>query len=86
MAVSESREVVIEATPEEILDVIADLDRAADWSSQHRSAEVLDTVEGGRPGRVKLNLKTMGIADVQGLESATDGLRKQVMKVKKGGK
>ena len=146
MAVSDSREVVIEATPEEILDVIADVETASDWSSQHQGAEILDTVEGGRPGRVKLKLKTMGISDEQvvqyewtdntagwtlisssqlktqdakytltpdgdktkvrfditvdpavpipgfvlkramkgGLESATDGLRKQVLKVKKG--
>ena len=65
MAVSDSREVVIEATPEEILDVIADVKTAPDWSSQHQGAEILDTVENGRPGRVKLKLKTMGIADEQ---------------------
>ena len=65
MAVSDSREVVIEATPEEILDVIADVESAPDWSSQHQGAEILDRVEGGRPGRVKLKLKTMGIADEQ---------------------
>ena len=148
MAVSDSREVVIEATPEEILDVIADVKTAPDWSSQHQGAEILDTDKNGRPGRVKLKLKTMGIADEQvvqyswtddsarwtlvsssqlktqeakytltpdgdktrvkfeitvdpsvpipgfvlkramkgGLESATDGLRKQVLKVKKAGK
>ena len=146
MAVSDSREVVIEATPEEILDVIADVRTAPEWSSQHQGAEILDTDENGRPGKVKLKLKTMGIADEQvvqytwtgnsaawtlvsssqlktqeakytltpdgdktkvkfeitvdpsvpipgfvlkramkgGLESATDGLRKQVLKLKKG--
>jgi ribosome-associated toxin RatA of RatAB toxin-antitoxin module len=146
MAISDSREVVIEATPEEILDVIADVESAPDCSSQHQGAEILDTDDNGRPGRVKLKLKTMGISDEQvvqytwtdnsaawtlvssgqlkkqdasytltpdgdktrvkfeitvdpavpipgfvlkramkgGLESATDGLRKQVLKVKKG--
>lgn len=146
MAISDSREVVIEATPEEILDVIADVESAPDWSSQHQGAQVLDTDDNGRPGRVKLKLKTMGISDEQvvqyewtdnsagwslvsssqlkaqdakytltpdgektkvlfeitvdpavpipgfvlkramkgGLESATDGLRKHVLKVKKG--
>jgi ribosome-associated toxin RatA of RatAB toxin-antitoxin module len=146
MATSDSREVVIEASPEEILDVIADVEAAPEWSSQHQGAEVLDTDENGRPGRVKLKLKTMGITDEQvvqyswsdngagwtlvsssqlkaqeakytltpdgdktrvrfeitvdpsvpipgfvlkramkgGVESATDGLRKQVLKVKKG--
>jgi hypothetical protein len=146
MAISDSREVVIDATPEEILDVIADVQSAPDWSSQHQGAEILDTDDNGRPGQVRLKLKTMGITDEQvvqytwtdnsagwtlvsssqlkeqaakytltpdgdktrvkfeitvdpavpipgfvlkramkgGLESATDGLRKQVMKVKKG--
>ena len=145
MAVSDSREVVIEATPEEIMDVIADVKSAPDWSSQHQGAEILEEDANGRPGKVKLKLKTMGISDEQvvqyswtdtsaswklvsssqlktqdanytltpdgaktkvrfeitvdpsvpipgfvlkramkgGLEAATDGLRKQVMKVKK---
>ena len=65
MAISDSREVVIEATPEEILDVIADVESAPDWSSQHQGAEILDTDANGRPGQVKLKLKTMGISDEQ---------------------
>jgi ribosome-associated toxin RatA of RatAB toxin-antitoxin module len=146
MAISDAREVTIDATPEEILDVIADVRTAPDWSSQHQGAEILETDPNGRPKRVKLKLKTMGITDEQvvdytwtdlgaswtlvssgqlktqdasytltpdgaktkvrfeitvdpsvpipgfvlkramkgGIESATDGLRKQVDKVKKG--
>lgn len=146
MATRDSREVVIEASPAEILDVIADVESAGDWSSQHQGAEVLDRDSDGRPGRVRLKLKTMGISDEQvvqytwtenraswtllestqlktqsasytltpdgdktkvrfeitvdpavpipgfvlkramkgGLETATDGLRKQVLKVKRG--
>jgi ribosome-associated toxin RatA of RatAB toxin-antitoxin module len=146
MATSDSREVVIEASPEEILDVIADVESAPDWSSQHQGAEVLDRNADGRPSKVRIKLKTMGISDEQvvqytwtatkaswtlvessqlktqdasytltpngdkttvrfeitvdpsvpipgfvlkramkgGLEAATDGLRKQVLKVKKG--
>jgi ribosome-associated toxin RatA of RatAB toxin-antitoxin module len=147
MATKDSREVSIEATPEEILDVIADVESAPKWSSQHQGAEVLDRDADGRPGKVRLKLKTMGISDEQvvqytwaknkaswtllessqlktqsasytltpdgdktkvrfdievdpavpipgfvlkramkgGVESATDGLRKQVLKLKKGG-
>ena len=146
MATSDSREVVIEASSEEILDVIADVESAPEWSSQHQGAEVLDRDADGRPTKVRLKLKTMGISDEQvvqytwtenraswtllessqlktqsasytltpsgdktkvlfeitvdpavpipgfvlkramkgGLEAATDGLRKQVLKVKKG--
>lgn len=65
MATSDSREVVIDASPAEILDVIADVESAPDWSPQHQGAEVLDRDADGRPGRVRLKLKTMGISDEQ---------------------
>jgi len=147
MAVNDSREVVIEATPEEILDVIADVESAPTWSPQYQKAEVLETFDGGRPKRVKMKVKAAGFTDEQeveyswgantaswtlikagqlrsqdatytltpegdktrvrfdlavdpsvpipgfllkrtlkgAMETATDGLRKQVLKVKKGG-
>lgn len=147
MATSDSREVVIEATPQEILDVVADIDATPSWSPQYQSAEVMDTYDDGRPRRVKMTIKAAGITDTQvieytwtenkvswtliratqlkkqdasytltpdgdktkvrfditvdlavpmpgfilkramkgGTETATDGLRKQVLKVKKGG-
>jgi ribosome-associated toxin RatA of RatAB toxin-antitoxin module len=51
MAVSDSREVLVEATPEEILDVIADVENTPEWSSQYQSAEILETYDnGGRAG------------------------------------
>jgi ribosome-associated toxin RatA of RatAB toxin-antitoxin module len=147
MATSDSREVVIEASPEEILDVIADVEATPTWSPQYQSAEVLKAYDNGRPKRVKMKIKTAGISDEQvveytwsgdvvswtlvsagqlkaqdasytltpdgdktkvkfditvdlsiplpgfvlkramkgGVETATEGLRKQVLKVKKGG-
>jgi ribosome-associated toxin RatA of RatAB toxin-antitoxin module len=146
MAVSESREVVIEATPEEILDVIADVEETPAWSPQYQSSEVLETYDDGRPKQAKMTIKAAGLTDTQvieytwtdtsvswtlvsagqlkaqdakytltpdgdktrvrfdmnvdpsvpipgfllkrtlkgGMETATDGLRKQVLKVKKG--
>jgi ribosome-associated toxin RatA of RatAB toxin-antitoxin module len=146
MATSDSREVVIEASPEEILDVIADVESTPTWSPQYQKAEVLEAYDDGRPKRVKMKIKTAGISDEQiveytwtdnvvrwtlvsagqlkaqdasytltpdgektkvrfdisidlaiplpgfvlkramkgGVETATDGLRKQVLKVKKG--
>ena len=147
MATSDSREVVIEASPEEVLDVIADVESTRTWSPQYQSAEVLEAYDNGRPKRVKMKIKTAGISDEQvveytwsgdvvrwtlisagqlkaqdasytltpdgdktkvkfditvdlaipmpgfvlkramkgGVETATEGLRKQVLKVKKGG-
>ncbi|MHC9294488.1 SRPBCC family protein [Mycobacterium sp. LTG2003] len=146
MATSDSREVVIEATPEEILDVIADAEATPSWSPQFQRAEILETFDNGRPRRVKMTVKAAGLTDEQvieytwsdnkvswtlvsagqlkaqdasytltpdgdktkvrfdmsidlsvplpgfilkrtmkgGMETATDGLRKQVLKVKKG--
>jgi ribosome-associated toxin RatA of RatAB toxin-antitoxin module len=148
MATSDSREVTIEATPAEILDVIADVESTPTWSSQYQSADVLEAYDDGRPKRVKMKVKSVGISDEQvvdytwtdtsaswtlvkagqlksqdasytltpdgdktkvkfditldlsvplpgfvlkrvmkgAMETATDGLRKQVLKVKKGGK
>jgi ribosome-associated toxin RatA of RatAB toxin-antitoxin module len=147
MATSDSREVTIEASPEEILDVIADVESTPTWSSQYQRAEVLEAYDDGRPKRVKMRVKSAGITDEQvveytwtdnkaswtlisagqlksqdasytltphgdktkvkfditidlsvplpgfvlkrvmkgAMETATDGLRKQVLKVKKGG-
>ena len=146
MATSDSREVVIEATSEEILDVIADVEATPDWSPQYQKAVILESYPDGRPKQVEMTVKAAGLTDVMvieytwtdsrvswtlvksgqlkaqdasytltpdgdktrvkfdlkvdlsipmpgfilkrtlkgGLETATDGLRKQVLKVKKG--
>lgn len=68
MAVTDSREVVIEATPEEIFDVIADVKSAPTWSPQYQSAEILDTYDNGRPKRVKMKIKAAGLTDEQEVE------------------
>jgi len=146
MATSDSREVVIEATPEEILDVIADVESTPTWSPQYQKAEILERYPNGRPKQAKMTIKAAGLTDEQvieytwadssvswtlvsagqlkeqdakytltpdgdktrvrfdmaidlsiplpgfllkrtlkgGMETATDGLRKQVLKLKKG--
>jgi ribosome-associated toxin RatA of RatAB toxin-antitoxin module len=148
MATSDSREVEIEATPEEILDVIADVEATPTWSPQYQRAEILESYPNGRPKQVKMTVKAAGLTDDQvieytwsdnrvswtlvsagqlkaqdasytltpegdktkvkfditidpsvplpgfvlkramkgAMETATDGLRKQVLKVKKGAK
>ena len=65
MAINETREIVIEASPEEILDVIGDLDSVTEWSPPHQSAEVLEKDENGRPLTVKMKVKAAGITDEQ---------------------
>lgn len=68
MAVNDSREVVIEATPEEILAVIADVESAPSWSPQYQKAEILETYDDGRPKRVKMKIKAAGLTDEQEVE------------------
>jgi len=68
MATSDKRDVVIEASPAEILDVIADVESTPSWSSQYQSAEILDTYDDGRPRRVKMKVKSAGITDEQVIE------------------
>lgn len=147
MATSDSREVVIDASPEEILDVIANIEATPDWAPQYKSAKIIEMGDDGRPRLVEMKIKTAGIVDTMeieytwtddkvswtlikagalkrqdasytlipdgaktrvkfditidlsipmpgfvlkramkgGTDSATDGLRKQVHKVKKGG-
>ena len=63
MAVKESREVVIEASPKEILDVVADVEAMPEWSSIHQSAEVLERDAEGRPQRAKMKVKSTGVTD-----------------------
>ncbi|HEX5255979.1 MAG TPA: SRPBCC family protein [Mycobacterium sp.] len=65
MALKESRDIVIEASPDEILDVIADFEAMPEWSEPHQSAEILDTGDDGRPRRVKMKVKVAGITDEQ---------------------
>ena len=147
MAVTETRDVVIEATPGEIMDVLTDLETLTEWSPTHQKVEVLERDPQGHPSKSRQVVKIVGITDEQVLdytvyddgvgwtlvsskqqraqtgrytltpdgdstqvrfeltvdptvplpgflikrgakglmETATDGLRKQVLKVKKGG-
>lgn len=63
-----SREVVIEAPPEAILDALADIESVPSWSPPHKRVEVLDTYEDGRPHHVKVHYKLLGITDKEVLE------------------
>lgn len=68
MATKDSREVVIDATPEQILDVIADVEATPTWSPQYQKAEVLERFDNGRPKQVKMTVKAAGLTDEQVIE------------------
>jgi hypothetical protein len=68
VAVRASREELFDASPEAILDAIADIDEVPQWSTLHRSVEVLDRHPDGRPHHVRATLRIMGITDREVLE------------------
>lgn len=68
MAVRASREIVIDAPPEAILDALADIPSAPSWSSVHKRAEILDRYPDGRPHHVKVTVKVLGLVDQELLE------------------
>lgn len=68
MAVSETRETVIEASPAEILDVLYDLESLTEWSSAHQEVEILERDDDGRPKRSRQVVKIVGINDEQVLD------------------
>ncbi|MEB3050427.1 SRPBCC family protein [Mycolicibacter sp. MYC123] len=68
MAVRASREIVIDAPPEKILDALADVSQVASWSPVHKRMEVLDCYEDGRPHHVRATIKVLGLVDKEILE------------------
>lgn len=68
MATSDSREVLIEATPEEILEVIADVESTPSWSPQYARAEIIERYDDGRPRQAKMTVKAAGLTDDQVIE------------------
>lgn len=68
MAVTESREIVIEATPDEIMDVLFDLESLPEWSSAHRKIEILERDDQGRPTKSRQVVKVSGVSDEQVLD------------------
>jgi hypothetical protein len=68
MGVTESRHVVIEATPDEIMDVLFDIESLTEWSSAHQKVEVLERDDQGHPSKSRQVLKIVGITDEQVLE------------------
>ncbi|MDG5482938.1 SRPBCC family protein [Mycolicibacterium gadium] len=65
MAVTETRDVVIEATPGEIMDVLTDLETLTEWSPTHQKVEVLERDAEGRPSKSRQVVKIVGITDEQ---------------------
>jgi hypothetical protein len=68
VAVRASREIVIDAPPEVILDALADVGKLSSWSPVHKGMEVLDWYDDGRPHHVRATIKIFGLVDKEILE------------------
>jgi uncharacterized membrane protein len=65
MAITDSREVVIDATPGEIMDVLLDLESLPEWSALHAEIEILERDARGRPSKCRQTVKVLGATDEQ---------------------
>jgi len=68
VAVQASREILIDAPPEVILEALADVEALSSWSPVHKRMEVLDCYADGRPHHVKATIKIFGLVDNEILE------------------
>lgn len=68
MAITDCRDVVIEATPDDIMDVLFDLESLPEWSSIHKKVEILERDEQGHPTKSRQVVKIVGISDEQVLD------------------
>jgi Polyketide cyclase / dehydrase and lipid transport len=68
MAITESRETVIDASPDDILSVLFDIESLPEWSSAHREVEVLERDDQGRPTRSRQVVRIVGVDDEQVLD------------------
>ena len=68
MAVRASREILIDAAPDVVLDALADVEAVPTWSSVHKRAQVIDRYDDGRPHHVKVTVKVLGLVDHETLE------------------
>ncbi len=68
MAIRASSEIVIDATPDIIMEALADIDAVPSWSSVHKRVEVVDKHPDGRPHHVKVTIAVTGIHDTELLE------------------
>ncbi len=65
MAVTQTREVLIEATPDKIMQVLFDLESLTEWSSAHKKVEILERDDQGRPSKSRQVVKIVGVSDEQ---------------------
>jgi ribosome-associated toxin RatA of RatAB toxin-antitoxin module len=77
--------ITINASPAQVMAVIADLPRYPEWSDGMKSVEVLTEFEDGRPGDARFVVDAGAIKDTYSLEYDWDGDRSVSWKLTEGG-
>ena len=72
MAITEVREVLIEASRDAVMEVLLDLESLTEWSSAHKEIEILERDDQGRPRKTRQVVKIVGVSDEQVLEYSFD--------------
>lgn len=65
--------ITIDASPAQVMDVIADFESYPDWANGIKSAEVVQAGGDGRPGQVRFRLETGPVKDEYVLAYEWDG-------------
>ncbi len=73
MADKTNGSVTITATPDQVMDVIADLEAYPDWSEGITAVEVLEEGDDGRPARASMNIVAGPIKDEYVLDYEWNG-------------
>jgi carbon monoxide dehydrogenase subunit G len=68
VAVKASREFVVDAPPEVVMEALADVSVLSSWSPLHKHIEVIDRYPDGKPHHVKATVKVFGLVDKEILE------------------
>lgn len=65
MALSVSGEFEIEASPEQVMAALVDVERIPEWSAVHKKVVVESRFDDGRPRTVRMTLAVLGVSDTQ---------------------
>jgi uncharacterized protein YndB with AHSA1/START domain len=68
VAVKASREFVVDAPPEVVMEALTDVGVLSSWSPLHKHIEVIDRYSDGRPHHVKTTIRVLGLVDNEILE------------------
>jgi hypothetical protein len=68
VAVKASREFVVNASPEVVMEALTDVGVLSSFSPLHKDIEVIDRYPDGRPHHVRTTIKVLGLVDKEVLE------------------